>query len=50
MFFGALILVVAQVFVSERISGLLFVISILSLAAWGFVYSWHHCRTHVATR
>jgi uncharacterized membrane protein len=50
MFFGALILLVAQVFLSERIFGLLFVTSILSLAAWGFVYSWHHCRTHVATR
>ena len=50
MFFGALILLVAQVFLSARIFGLLFVICILSLAAWGFVYSWHHCRTHVATR
>ncbi len=50
MFFGALILLVAQVLLSVRIFGLLFVISLLSLAAWGFVYSWHHCRTHVATR
>ena len=50
MFFGALILLFAQLFLSERICNLFFVVSILSLAAWGFVYSWHHCRTHVATR
>jgi uncharacterized membrane protein len=50
MFFGALILLIAQFILSERIFGLLFVVSILSLAAWGFVYSWHHCRTHVAAR
>jgi len=50
MFFGALILLFAQLFLSERIFNLFFVVSILSLAAWGFVYSWHHCRTHVATR
>jgi immunity protein, SdpI family len=50
MVFGALILLIAQVFLSERIFGLFFVTSILSLAAWGFVYSWHHCRTNVATR
>jgi uncharacterized membrane protein len=50
MFFGALILLLAQFFLSERTFGFLFVTSILSLAAWGFVYSWHHCRTHVATR
>jgi len=50
MFFGALILLVAQLFLSEATFGVLFVVSILSLAAWGFVYSWHHCRTHVATR
>jgi uncharacterized membrane protein len=50
MFFGALILLVAQFLLSERIFGILFVASILSLAAWGFVYSWHHCRTHVPPR
>lgn len=49
MFFGALILLIAQLFLSESIFGLLFMVSILSLAAWGFVYSWHHCRTHAAT-
>lgn len=50
MFFGALILLVVQLFVSESLFGLLCVGSILSLVVWGFVYSWHHCRTHVATR
>jgi len=50
MFFGALILLVAQFFLSERVFGGLFVASILSLAVWGILYSWHHCRTHVATR
>ena len=50
LFFGALILLVAQFFLSEQTFGLVFVVSILSWAAWGFVYSWHHCRTHVATR
>jgi immunity protein, SdpI family len=50
MFFGGLILFVAQIFLSERIFGIIFVASILLLAAWGFVYSWHHYRTHVATR
>ena len=50
MFFGALILLVAQWLLSERSFGLLFVGSILSLAAWGILYSWHHSRTHAATR
>ena len=50
MFFGGLILFIAQFFLGERIFGWLFVASILSLAAWGFVYSWHHYRTNVATR
>ncbi len=49
MFFGALILLVAQWFLSESIFGLLFIGSILALAAWGIIYSWHHCRTHAAT-
>jgi uncharacterized membrane protein len=50
MFFGALILLVGQLFLSEQHFGLAFMVGILSLAVWGFVYSWHHCRTHVATR
>lgn len=50
MFFGGLILFIAQFFLSESIFGWLFFASILLLAAWGFVYSWHHYRTHAATR
>jgi uncharacterized membrane protein len=50
MFFGALILLMAQFFLSEAIFALLFIGSILSLAAWAFIYSWHHCRTHDEAR
>ena len=50
MFFGGLILLLAQFVLSEGSFGLLFVGSILVLAAWGFIYSWHHSRTHAATR
>ncbi|MBA3649905.1 MAG: SdpI family protein [Chthoniobacterales bacterium] len=49
MFFGALVLLGAEIFLSESAFGLLFVSSILALAAWGFAYSWHHCRTHAGT-
>jgi len=47
MFFGGLILFIVQFVLPERIFAWLFVVAILSLAIWGFVYSWHHCRTHV---
>ena len=50
MFFGAIILLVGQFLLSERTFGWLLVASILLFAAWGIVYSWHHSRTHVATR
>ena len=50
MFFGAVLLLLAQFFLSEGLFAWLFVTSILSLAIWGFIYSWHHARTHVATR
>jgi uncharacterized membrane protein len=50
MFFGAILLLLAQFFLSEGLFAWLLVTSILSLAIWGFVYSWHHSRTHVATR
>lgn len=46
MFFGALVLLGAQIFLSESAFGLLFVSSILALTTWGFAYSWHHSRTH----
>ena len=47
MFGGGLILLIAQVFLSEHLFGSIFIGALLLLAAWGFVYSWHHCRTHV---
>ena len=47
--FGALVLLGAEIFLSESAFGLLFVSSILALAAWGFAYSWHHSRTHAGT-
>jgi len=50
MFFGALLLFILQFFFSVSVVGLLFVTLVLLLVAWGFVYSWHHFRTHVATR
>jgi uncharacterized membrane protein len=50
MFFGALILLIAQFSLSERVFDFLFVASILSFVAWGFVHSWHHSRTHDPTR
>ena len=50
MFFGALVLLIAQFLVSEEVFAWLFVASTLSFVAWGFVYSWHHCRTHDGTR
>jgi uncharacterized membrane protein len=50
MFFGALILLLAQFFIPEALFTWLFVVSILAFAVWGILYSWHHCRTHVATR
>jgi uncharacterized membrane protein len=50
MFFGAFILLIAQFSLSERVFDFLFVASILSFVAWGFVHSWHHCRTHDPTR
>ncbi|MBA2436678.1 MAG: SdpI family protein [Verrucomicrobiota bacterium] len=50
MFFGGLVLLLAQALLSESAFGLLFIGSILTLAAWGFIYSWHHSRTHVRIR
>lgn len=49
MFFGALVLLGAEIFLSESAFGRLLFGSILALAAWGFAYSWHHCRTHAGT-
>jgi uncharacterized membrane protein len=48
MFFGSLVLLVLQFFVNEATAAFLFVTSAISLAVWGFWYSWHHFRTHGA--
>lgn len=50
MFFGALLLLAAEFFLSESAFVIFFVTSILLLVAWAFLYSWHHFRTHGATR
>ena len=50
MFFGALLLLAAEFFLSQSAFGFLFVTLILLLVAWAFLYSWHHFRTHGATR
>jgi uncharacterized membrane protein len=50
MFFGALLLLPAQFFLSQSAFGILFVTLILLLVGWAFLYSWHHFRTHGATR
>jgi uncharacterized membrane protein len=46
MFFGAIMLLLVQFFVSEHIFTRLFVGSVLALLVWSIVYSWHHCRTY----
>ena len=48
MFFGALVLLVLQFFLSTHAFARIFITSILLLALWGLVYSWHHSRTHVS--
>jgi uncharacterized membrane protein len=50
MFFGALVLLVLQLFVSASASGILMVAFALLLVVWSLLYSWHHFRTHSATR
>jgi uncharacterized membrane protein len=49
MFFGALLLLAAEFFLSQSAFGFLFVTLILLLVAWAFLYSWHHFRTHGGT-
>ncbi|MBA3544311.1 MAG: SdpI family protein [Chthoniobacterales bacterium] len=50
MFFGGLILLGAQFFLSQETFGLLFTISISLLVVWVIFYSWHHSRTHASPR
>lgn len=49
MFFGSLLLLVLEFFVSEGVFAFLLASFILLLVLWAFVYSWYYFRTH-ATR
>lgn len=42
MFFGSLVLLVLQFFLSATTFMIVFVTAILSLVVWAFWYSWHH--------
>lgn len=46
MFFGSLLLLVLQFFLSESMTNILFTASLILLAVWAFWYSWRHFRTH----
>jgi uncharacterized membrane protein len=50
MFFGSLLLLILEFFVSAGAFAFLFVSFMLLLVLWSFLYSWHHFRTHGATR
>jgi uncharacterized membrane protein len=44
-FYGSLLLLLVQFFVSESTFGILFVTSVVLLVVWAFWYSWHHFHT-----
>ena len=46
MFFGALILLIAQLFAGMSLWIVFFLIFIFGFALWTFIYSWNHARTH----
>jgi uncharacterized membrane protein len=48
MFFGSVLLLLLQFFVSQSAFFILFITSVVLLAAWAFWYSWHHFHTHGA--
>jgi uncharacterized membrane protein len=48
MFYGSLLLLAAQFFVSPATFVFLFVSAALLLIGWSFWYSWHHFNTHRA--
>jgi hypothetical protein len=50
MFFGSLLLLILEFFLSQSVFDLLFVSFIVLLVLWSFVYSWCHFRTHAITR
>jgi uncharacterized membrane protein len=49
LFFGSLILLLLQFFLSKSVFAPLFLTSMTSYAVWAVWYSWHHFRTHGAT-
>ena len=49
LFFGSLILLVLEFFVTEAVFIILFLASILLFAVWAVWYSWHHFHTPGAT-
>ena len=50
LFFGSLLLLTLEFFLNQSVFDVLFVTLIFVLLAWSLVYSWHHSRTHAATR
>lgn len=49
-FYGSLLLLLLQFFISESTFSILFVTSIVLYVAWAFWYSWHHFHTQGASR
>ena len=47
-FYGSLLLLILQFFVTESTFGILFIGSALLLVVWAFWYSWHHFHTQGA--
>jgi uncharacterized membrane protein len=45
MFFGSVLLLILQFFISQSAFFILFITSVILLAAWAFWYSWHHFHT-----
>jgi hypothetical protein len=50
MFFGALLLLIWEFFLSRSVFDLLFVSFVVMLALWSLGYSWYHFRAHAITR
>ncbi len=48
--FGAVALLLLQFVLGDKLTLLLIVTATLSFAVWTLLYSWHHFRTHEATR
>jgi hypothetical protein len=50
MFFGSLLLLILEFFLSRSAFDLLFLSFIVLLVLWSLVYSWYYFRTHGTTR